>query len=40
VREILDSTGIDPACVRLEITETMAMSDANRALRLLIYINS
>jgi diguanylate cyclase (GGDEF)-like protein len=35
VREILDSTGIDPACVRLEITETMAMSDANRALQLL-----
>ncbi|MDO8330999.1 MAG: GGDEF domain-containing protein [Fluviicoccus sp.] len=35
VGEILASTGVNPACVRLEITETMAMSDANRALQLL-----
>ncbi len=35
VRDILDSTGVDPACVRLEITETMAMSEPERALQLL-----
>ncbi len=35
VRDILVETGVNPAAVRLEITETMAMSDADRALQLL-----
>ena len=35
VEDILHANGVEPASVRLEITETMAMTDAERALHLL-----
>jgi PAS domain S-box-containing protein len=35
IGEILDETGIDPACVHLEITEDIAMIDADRSVAVL-----
>lgn len=35
VREVLEETGIDPGQLRLEITETMTMDDADRAAEVL-----
>ncbi len=35
VAQILDSTGIDPACLELELTESILMSDVAEAMRIL-----
>ncbi|HLX84322.1 MAG TPA: EAL domain-containing protein [Terriglobales bacterium] len=31
IRKVLESTGLDPSCLQLEIVETMAMGDAERS---------
>ena len=40
VRDILSDTGLDPQCLRLEITESVVMADAGRALGILERLRS
>ena len=35
IRQIIEETGVDPACVTLEITESVTMGDAEHAIRVL-----